>query len=98
MSKLVEVLETVENLPLIIHDSPGSAHGLEVRWCLQVFPHAMWCRLLSGVQYHKALGIRCGVVKFFFLSPLVWEVLPCDAKPRYSKAVHEGCVHVLFGI
>eukprot|EP00041_Stephanoeca_diplocostata_P036623 m.1344514 g.1344514 ORF g.1344514 m.1344514 type:complete len:2563 (-) comp24902_c1_seq2:195-7883(-) len=30
VSKLVEVLETVENLPLIIHDSPGSAHGLEV--------------------------------------------------------------------
>lgn len=28
--KLVAVLEHVENLPVVVHDSPGSGHGLQV--------------------------------------------------------------------
>ena len=28
--KLVEVLQHVEELPLLLHDSPGSRHGLDV--------------------------------------------------------------------
>jgi hypothetical protein len=30
LNKLVEVLETVENLPLILHDQPGSGLGLQI--------------------------------------------------------------------
>ena len=31
VTKLIEVLENVEKLPVFTHDSPGSSHGLQVR-------------------------------------------------------------------